>query len=124
MLWEGDMLKFPRRTFLHLDAGAAALPAVSRIAKAQAYPTRPIILYGSKSIPAQNLGELITWLKAHPDQASAGLKPLSFRLIAILFQKQTGTQLTIIPYRGAGTLREDFISGRIELLFGLPFALS
>src|SRR5215510_9261239 len=33
-------MKLPRRTFLHLAAGAAALPAVSRIAWAQAYPTR------------------------------------------------------------------------------------
>ena len=37
-------MKLPRRTFLHLAAGAAALPTVSRIARAQAYPTRPIRL--------------------------------------------------------------------------------
>jgi tripartite-type tricarboxylate transporter receptor subunit TctC len=35
-------MKLPRRTFLHLAAGAAALPAVSRIAWAQAYPSRPV----------------------------------------------------------------------------------
>ena len=35
-------MKLPRRQVLHLAAGAAALPAVSRIARAQAYPTRPI----------------------------------------------------------------------------------
>jgi tripartite-type tricarboxylate transporter receptor subunit TctC len=35
-------MKLPRRRFLHLAAGAAALPAVSRIAMAQAYPTRPV----------------------------------------------------------------------------------
>jgi tripartite-type tricarboxylate transporter receptor subunit TctC len=35
-------MKLPRRNFLHLAGGAAALPAVSRIAKAQAYPTRPV----------------------------------------------------------------------------------
>src|SRR5262250_1946141 len=35
-------LKLPRRNFLHLAACAAALPAVSRIAQAQAYPTRPV----------------------------------------------------------------------------------
>jgi tripartite-type tricarboxylate transporter receptor subunit TctC len=40
--WEGTM-EFPhRRQFLHLATGAAALPAVSRIAKAQTYPTRPV----------------------------------------------------------------------------------
>jgi tripartite-type tricarboxylate transporter receptor subunit TctC len=35
-------MKLPRRQFLHLAAGAAALPAVSRIAWAQAYPARPV----------------------------------------------------------------------------------
>jgi tripartite-type tricarboxylate transporter receptor subunit TctC len=35
-------VKLPRRNFLHLAAGAAALPAVSRLAWAQSYPTRPI----------------------------------------------------------------------------------
>ena len=40
-------MKFPRRTFLHLAAGAAALPSVSRVAWAQSYPTRPVrILVG------------------------------------------------------------------------------
>ena len=37
-------MKLPRRTFLELAAGAAVLPAVSRIAWAQTYPTRPVRL--------------------------------------------------------------------------------
>jgi hypothetical protein len=37
-------MKFRRRQFLHLAAGAVALPAVSRIARAQAYPSRPITM--------------------------------------------------------------------------------
>ena len=35
-------MKLPRRKFLHLAAGAAALPAVARIAWAQTYPVRPV----------------------------------------------------------------------------------
>src|SRR5262245_48976072 len=35
-------MKLPRRNFLHLAAGAAALPVLSRIARAQAYPSRPV----------------------------------------------------------------------------------
>jgi tripartite-type tricarboxylate transporter receptor subunit TctC len=35
-------MKLPRRTFLHLAAGAAVLPAISRVANAQAYPLRPV----------------------------------------------------------------------------------
>jgi len=37
-------LNFPAEIFFHLAAGAAALPAASRIARAQAYPTRPVRL--------------------------------------------------------------------------------
>src|SRR5262245_19405775 len=41
-LSEGDIMKLPRRQFLQLAAGAAALPTISRVAWAQAYPTRPV----------------------------------------------------------------------------------
>ena len=48
---EGKM-KLPRRQFLHLAAGAAALPAVSRVAWAQAYPTRPVRIDRRRLPPA------------------------------------------------------------------------
>src|SRR5262249_36152119 len=38
----GNAMKLPRRQFLHLAAGAAALPIVPRLASAQTYPSRPI----------------------------------------------------------------------------------
>ena len=37
-------MKLPRRKFLHLAAGAAVLPAVARIARAEGYPSRPVRL--------------------------------------------------------------------------------
>jgi tripartite-type tricarboxylate transporter receptor subunit TctC len=58
-------MKLPRRNFLHLVAGAAALPAVSRVAWAQAYPTRPVRLIvpvapaGASVITARLIGQ---WL--------------------------------------------------------------
>src|SRR5262245_22789695 len=56
-------MKLPRRKFLHLVAGAAALPVASRVAWAQAYPTRPVrIIVGfppgqSADISARFLGQ-------------------------------------------------------------------
>src|SRR5215510_6906098 len=58
-------MKLPRRTFLHLAAGAAALPAVARIVRAQAYPSQPVRLVvtspagGSPDIIARLIGQ---WL--------------------------------------------------------------
>src|SRR5262245_25531661 len=62
---ERDAMKLPRRNFLHLAAGAAALPAVSRFAFAQAYPARPVSLVagfapgGGVDITARLIGQ---WL--------------------------------------------------------------
>src|SRR5271169_746322 len=175
-------MKFQRRRFLHLAAGAATLPAASRIVWAQAYPSRPItmivpfapgagadvlgrmlaermrgslgqpiiienmggadgtlgagraararpdgytievgdigvhvlngafyslqydvlndfapisplitlpfVLYARKTMPAKDLRELIAWLKANPDKASAGIAAPGFRLLAAFFQKE------------------------------------
>src|SRR4051794_3562483 len=58
-------MKLPRRRFLHLAAGVAALPAVSRIARAQAYPTRPVrLIIGAAPGSAPDiLGRLLAqWL--------------------------------------------------------------
>jgi tripartite-type tricarboxylate transporter receptor subunit TctC len=62
-------MKLPRRQFLHLAAGAAALPAVTRIAWAQAYPSRPVRLIvpvapaGATDITARLIGQWLSeWL--------------------------------------------------------------
>ncbi len=59
-------MRFPRRQFLHLAAGAAALPSVSRLAMAQAYPSRPVHLIvpfppgGTIDLVARLIGQWLT----------------------------------------------------------------
>jgi len=59
-------MKLPRRQFLHLAAGAAVLPAVSRIAGAQTYPARPVRLIvgfppgGGVDINARLIGQSLS----------------------------------------------------------------
>src|SRR5258708_2679414 len=187
-------MRLPRRQFLHMAAGAAALPAMSRITEAQTYPTRPItmvvpfpagssadatarvlaeqirgllgqpviienvsgadgsigtgrvararpdgytielgvtsthmmngavyslpydvvndfapisplvtvptVLFARKTMPAKDLNELIAWLKANPNKASAGIPTSYQRLTTAFFQKETATQFTFVPYPG------------------------
>ncbi len=76
-------MKLPRRTFLHLAAGAAALPTVSQIAFARSYPSRPIHL-----------------IVGFP----AGLAPDVFaRLIAHPLSERLGQQVIVENRPGAGT---------------------
>ena len=64
-------MKLPRRKFLHLAAGAAGLPAISRVACAQAYPARPVrIIVG---FPAGFTPDIVARLVG---------QPLSVRLLA------------------------------------------
>jgi tripartite-type tricarboxylate transporter receptor subunit TctC len=204
-------MRLPRRQFLHLAAGAASLPAMSRIAEAQTYPTRPItmivpfapggpsdvagrvlagrmrdalgrpviienvagangsiavgraararpdgytidlgtlsthvftgalyslpydvlndfepisplatlqyVLFARKTMPANDLNELIAWLKANPDKASAGVTVVSLEIILSRFQRETGTHFALVPYRGAAPAMQDLVAGQIDLFF-------
>jgi tripartite-type tricarboxylate transporter receptor subunit TctC len=65
-------MKLPRRNFLHLAAGAAALPAASRIAWAQAYPTRPVHLiegFGAGGAPDIVARLIAQWLSERLGQS-------------------------------------------------------
>jgi tripartite-type tricarboxylate transporter receptor subunit TctC len=209
-------MKLPRRNFLHLAAVAAALPAVSRVARAQAYPTRPItmivpfaaggpsdtiarilaenmrrflgqplvienvvgaggsigtarvarsipdgytigignwgthvangVIYSlqfdlrkdfapvamlpreplmiavKKTMPANSLKELIAWLKANPNKASSATSGIGgpSHVAGILFEKETGTQLQLVPYRGTGPAMQDLVAGQVDMMISGP----
>ncbi len=207
---------FPRRQFLHLAAGVAALPAVSRVARAQNYPSRPItiivptpaggatdavarvlaehmrtslgqpvlvenvagasgtigssravraapdghticlggwafnVLNGAiftlpydlakdfepvgvverhsfmiaakKDLPAKDLKELIAWLKANPERATFGTTGAGgiSTVGAVFFQRESGTKLRLVPYRGLSVALQDLVAGQIDLMLDFP----
>jgi tripartite-type tricarboxylate transporter receptor subunit TctC len=86
--------------------------------------TAPYLLYARSTIPAKDLGELISWLKTGRDSRSVGVASAGYRVVTALFQKETGAQLTVVPYRGLGPALQDLIAGHIDLCFGTPDQLS
>jgi len=80
------------------------------------------ILAVRKALPADNLRELIAWLKANPDKASLGTPGIGQQphLAGILFQKLTDTSFQHVPYRGSGPAVQDLIAGQIDFVFGDP----
>ena len=73
------------------------------------------VLFARRTMPARDLRELIAWLKANPDKASAGIYASVHHLVTVAFRKETGTQFTLVPYR-AGAI-QDLVGGQIDLLF-------
>jgi tripartite-type tricarboxylate transporter receptor subunit TctC len=83
----------------------------------------PYIIFARKTLPANDLHELIALLKANPDKASGAVVTLGVQLITALFQKETGTRFALIPYRGTAPAMQDLVAGQIDLSFDLPVQL-
>ena len=81
--------------------------------------TESIVIVGKKALPPNNLKELIAWMKANPDKASAGTTGTGGvgHVIGVFFQKQTGTQFQFVPYRGLAPAMQDLVAGQIDIMF-------
>ena len=78
----------------------------------------PIIVISNK-IPANNIKELVTYLKSHPDTPYASLGNGSYPHVAMEeFQRQTGTKLLHVPYKGTAQIITDMIGGQVDLYVG------
>jgi len=81
--------------------------------------TESIVIVGRKDLPAASLTDLIAWMRANPDKASAGtVGPGSVgHIVGLFFQKETGTRFQFVPYRGVGPAMQDMIAGQIDVMF-------
>jgi tripartite-type tricarboxylate transporter receptor subunit TctC len=130
-------MKLLRRQFLHLAAGAAALPALSRIAWAQAYPTRPVRLIvgfppgGGGDTTARIIGQWLSQRLGQPvvienrpgasstlaAQAVVNSPPDGYTLLLLGGSALTATLITSVPF----DLQRDLapVSGLADLPMGL-----
>lgn len=80
-------------------------------------PSVPYWMVARKSLPPNTLQELVAWLKANPDKASAattGTGSLA-RFCGMFFQEKTGTRYQFVPYRGGAPAVQDLVAGQIDL---------
>jgi tripartite-type tricarboxylate transporter receptor subunit TctC len=79
----------------------------------------PMWLVGRSGLAAQNLQELITWMKESPGKATVGIGGVGggADVVGTYFQKNTGTRFQFVPYRGAAPMMQDLLAGHIDLTF-------
>jgi tripartite-type tricarboxylate transporter receptor subunit TctC len=84
--------------------------------------TQPFLIVARKSMPANNLKELIEWLRANAGKANEGNSGVGSpsHVAGLLFQKAIGANFTMVPYRGAGESTQALVSEQIDVLLNVP----
>jgi tripartite-type tricarboxylate transporter receptor subunit TctC len=76
----------------------------------------PQLMVAKKDLPADNLKDLVSWMKANPGKINFVNQNAAANVTAVLFEKLTGQKVQFIPYRGAGPAMTDLVSGQVDLL--------
>ena len=71
------------------------------------------------SVPAQNVVELVAWMKANPEKAFCGMAAIGSEghLMAYAFSKAAGVNMTFAPYKGGAPMAQDLMAGQIPMAF-------
>ena len=77
----------------------------------------PFILSVAKSVPAQNLRELIDYIKKNPDKANAGGSTAGHQLMTALFREKTGSPVQYIPYKGMNEVSAALAGDQLMMSF-------
>ena len=76
----------------------------------------PQLMVAKKTLPADNLKDLVAWMKANPGKINFVNQNAAGNVSGVLFEQLTGQKVQFIPYRGAGPAMTDLISGQVDLL--------
>jgi tripartite-type tricarboxylate transporter receptor subunit TctC len=81
-------------------------------------PSNPMVVVSRNSLPAKNLQELLAWVKANPDKASAGTAGAGSgaHIAGVYMQNLTGLRLQFVPYRGTAPALTDLVAGQIDII--------
>ena len=84
--------------------------------------TQPFLIDARKTMPANNLKELVAWLKANPDKATMGNSGVGSpsHVAGILMQNVIGAKWQMVSYRSAGLATQDLLAGTIDTLLDTP----
>jgi tripartite-type tricarboxylate transporter receptor subunit TctC len=101
-------------TFFKLSFDTQSLVGITKVANA------PQLLVANPGAPFKNLKELLAYAKANPGKVTigtAGAGQIS-HLAAELLEKSSGTEMTMVHYKGSGGALADLIGGQINMSFG------
>ena len=101
-------------TFFKLPFDTQSLSAITKVANA------PQLLVANPGAPFKNLKELLAYAKANPGKVTigtAGAGQIS-HLAAELLEKSSGTEMTMVHYKGSGGALADLLGGQINMSFG------
>ncbi len=81
-------------------------------------PSNPMVVVSRGNLPAKNLKELIAWLKANQDKATAGTAGAGSgsHIASVYLQTLTGLKLQYVPYRGTAPALNDLVGGQIDII--------
>ena len=84
--------------------------------------SNPGLIVGRRSLPANNLKELIAWLKANPEKATQGTPGVGGfgHIGGVFFQSVTVTKHQFVPYRGAAPMMQGLLADQVDMLVDTP----
>jgi tripartite-type tricarboxylate transporter receptor subunit TctC len=79
----------------------------------------PLLLVAKKATPADDLNNLIAWLRTEPCKVVLGTAGVGTanHIVGLLFQRETNTCVQSVPYRGVAPAMQDLVAGQIDLMF-------